>query len=224
MRSEIPCTALSSTSSARLKVSSSGIDPSARVSSRWLGMVITVSTAALSSTSPCSACLRRLLPSKRKGLVTTATVSAPWLLAMSAMIGAAPVPVPPPIPAVTNTMSAPASASATREASSSAAARPISGLAPGPGPLGSGPPVRGVAPGAEPLGQGLAQVDLDGGLIRLQHLAVGVGDDEIDAFDSTFDHRVDGVAATTADADDLDRGTPGARFSVVEFKHVASPR
>ena len=46
-------------------------------SSRWLGMVISVSTAACSSSMPCSACLRRLLPSKRNGLVTTPTVSAP---------------------------------------------------------------------------------------------------------------------------------------------------
>ena len=56
---------------------------------------------------PASACLRRRLPSKRKGLVTTPTVSAPSSLAISATTGAAPVPVPPPMPAVTKTMSAP---------------------------------------------------------------------------------------------------------------------
>ena len=46
-------------------------------------------------------------PSKPKGLVTTATVSASSSLASDAITGAAPVPVPPPRPAVTNTMSAP---------------------------------------------------------------------------------------------------------------------
>src|SRR5712692_4916735 len=98
-------------------------------------MVIKVSTADLSSTSPCSACFRRLLPSKTNGLVTTATVRQPSPLAMSAIIGAAPVPVPPPIPAVTNTMSAPSSASAISSFDSRAASRPISGLAPAPSPL-----------------------------------------------------------------------------------------
>ena len=54
-------------------------------------MVISVSTAALSSISPASACFRRLFPSNWKGLVTTATVSAPSERAMSAITGAAPV-------------------------------------------------------------------------------------------------------------------------------------
>jgi hypothetical protein len=62
-------------------------------------------------------------------------------------------------------------------------------------------------------------VHLDGGLIRLQHLAVGVGDDEIDSLDSTLDHRVDGVAAATAYSDDLDDRAAWACFTVVEFKH-----
>ena len=77
----------------------------------------------------------RRLPSKAKGLVTTATVSAPISLAKEAMMGAAPVPVPPPRPAVTKTMSAPSSASMILSESSSAALRPTSGLAPAPKPL-----------------------------------------------------------------------------------------
>jgi hypothetical protein len=48
-------------------------------------------------------------PSKEKGLVTTATVSAPTSWAIWAMIGVAPVPVPPPMPLVMKTMSAPSS-------------------------------------------------------------------------------------------------------------------
>jgi hypothetical protein len=47
------------------------------------------------------------LPSKSKGLVTTATVRMPISLAISATTGAAPVPVPPPMPAVMKTMCAP---------------------------------------------------------------------------------------------------------------------
>src|SRR5690349_17095620 len=102
--------------------------------SRWFGMTMSVSTAAFSSARPCSACLRRLFPSKRNGFVTTPTVSAPDCLATSATIGAPPVPVPPPMPAVTNTMSAPASASAISSRASSAASRPRSGFAPAPRP------------------------------------------------------------------------------------------
>ena len=135
IRSEMPCTALSSTSSAFLKVSSSVVRSSATASRRWLGMVIKVSTAFLSSAIPWSACFNRRLPSNRNGLVTTPTVSAPMLRAMSAMTGAPPVPVPPPMPAVTKTMSAPSSAAASFSRSSSAAWRPISGLAPAPSPL-----------------------------------------------------------------------------------------
>ena len=45
--------------------------------------------------------------SKRNGVVTMPTVSAPSSRAIRATIGAAPVPVPPPSPAVTKTMSEP---------------------------------------------------------------------------------------------------------------------
>ena len=48
----------------------------------------------------------RGLPSKEKGLVTTATVSISISLQIFAIIGAAPVPVPPPIPAAIKTISA----------------------------------------------------------------------------------------------------------------------
>jgi|UPI00043FE859 hypothetical protein len=68
----------------------------------WFGITIIVSTLWRSSASPCSANLERLLPSKRKGLVTTATVRMPASSAACAITGAAPVPVPPPMPAVTN--------------------------------------------------------------------------------------------------------------------------
>ena len=83
---------------------------------------------------PESAFFIRRLPSKRKGRVTTPTVSAPMSRAICAMIGAAPVPVPPPMPAVTKTMSAPSSASWMRSISSSALFLPTSGFAPAPSP------------------------------------------------------------------------------------------
>ena len=96
---------------------------------------MTVSATLASSARPCSACLRRLGPSNAKGLVTTATVSAPSSLASDATTGAAPVPVPPPRPAVTNTMSAPSSRSMIFSVSSSAACRPTAGSEPAPRPF-----------------------------------------------------------------------------------------
>ena len=134
MMSEIPCTAWRKMSSATRNDSKK---PAfcATAKSFSLGMTIMVSTESMSSAIPFSACCMRRLPSKAKGLVTTATVSAPISLASDAMIGAAPVPVPPPSPAVTNTMSAPSSASIILSASSSAPLRPTSGFAPAPRPL-----------------------------------------------------------------------------------------
>ena len=49
-------------------------------------------------------------------------------------------------------------------------------------------------------------MDLDVGLVRLQDLTVGVGDDEVDAPDTRLDHGVDGVSTATAHAHDLDDG------------------
>src|SRR6266850_1179465 len=140
IRSEIPCTAWRSTSSANRKAAASGIDLSTELRSFSLGMQITVSTLSCSSRSPCSACSRRFFPSKPNGLVTTATTRAPSSEARLATIGTAPVPVPPPRPEVMNTMSAPCSASMIFSESSSAAWRPMSGLLPAPSPLVSLPP------------------------------------------------------------------------------------
>src|SRR5947207_8478576 len=77
----------------------------------------------------------RRLPSKTKGFVTTATLSAPNSLASEATTGAAPLPVPPPRPEVMKIMSEPSSASMIFSVSSSAALRPTSGFAPAPSPL-----------------------------------------------------------------------------------------
>ena len=87
IRSEMPCTAWRSTSSAMRKASASGVPRSTKLSSRSLGMVISVSTAPRSSSTPRSATGMRRRPSKPNGLVTTATVSAPISAASEAMIG-----------------------------------------------------------------------------------------------------------------------------------------
>jgi hypothetical protein len=102
---------------------------------RSLGMTITVSTAPISSCRACSAWSMRRLPSKAKGLVTTATLSAPSSLASEATTGAAPLPVPPPRPEVMKIMSEPSRASMILSVSSSAALRPTSGFAPAPSPF-----------------------------------------------------------------------------------------
>src|SRR2546425_6817815 len=134
IRSEIPCTACWSTESATRNAAISGVPRSTTESSRWFGMVMSVSTTALSASSPASAWSIRFRPSKVKGLVTTATVRIPRSFASDATTGAAPVPVPPPSPAVMNTMSAPSSRRVICSGSSSAARRPTSGLAPAPRP------------------------------------------------------------------------------------------
>src|SRR5580704_2587508 len=134
MMSEMPCTPCRRISSA-MRNDSKKPAFSATPSNFSFGITMVVSTDSMSSAIPRSACCMRRLPSNAKGLVTTATVSAPISLASEAMIGAAPVPVPPPSPAVTNTMSAPSRASIILSESSSAPLRPISGLAPAPSPL-----------------------------------------------------------------------------------------
>ncbi|MPN00854.1 hypothetical protein SDC9_148052 [bioreactor metagenome] len=102
--------------------------------SLWFGITIKVSTVSAKASIPSSAdCIRRI-PSKAKGLVTTATVKAPASFAISAMMGEAPVPVPPPIPAVIKTISVSKRRSFSFSRLSSAAVRPTSGSAPAPRP------------------------------------------------------------------------------------------
>ncbi len=134
MMSLMPCTACIRISSARRNASKKLVPRGTSSSRRSFGMAMTVSTVPASSPRLLSACRMRRAPSKVKGLVTTATVSASSSLASDATTGAAPAPVPPPRPAVTNTMSAPCSSSMMRSVSSSAACRPIEGSDPAPNP------------------------------------------------------------------------------------------
>src|SRR5437867_6560872 len=134
IKSEIPCTACCRTESATRNAAISGVPRSTTDSSRWLGIVMSVSTTARNASSPASAWTMRFRPSKTKGLVTTATVRMPRSFASDATTGAAPVPVPPPSPAVMNTMSAPLRSRVIWSGSSCAALRPTSGFEPAPSP------------------------------------------------------------------------------------------
>ena len=190
MRLVMPDTPCSSTSSAILKAFSMDVFSFDTVSNRSFGMTMSVSTFSLSRWIPWSACTERRRPSNWNGLVTTPIVSAPMLLAISAMTGAPPVPVPPPLPAVMNTMSAPLITSSISSRCASAAARPTSGSDPAPRPRRQIP----------------TDVELDVGVAHQQRLGVGVDGDELDALQAGVDHAVDGVDAAAADADDLDDG------------------
>ena len=157
--------------------------------SRSLGIVMSVSTWALSSSAAFSATSLRLLPSKVNGLVTTPMVSAPDSFAIWATTGAAPDPVPPPSPAVMKTMSESASAVATFSESSSAERWPM----------------RRIAAGAEAAGDLVADPDLVRRIGLQERLGVRIAGDELDAHHLGPDHPVDGVGTTAADADDADQ-------------------
>ena len=77
IKSAIPSTAWLKTSSHIAKAARKGVSRSTVFSKRSLGITIMASTALRSLTRPSSAILLRISPSKAKGLVTMATVSAP---------------------------------------------------------------------------------------------------------------------------------------------------
>mmetsp|Transcript_29299 Transcript_29299/g.69747 ORF Transcript_29299/g.69747 Transcript_29299/m.69747 type:complete len:394 (-) Transcript_29299:94-1275(-) len=132
--SDIPTTPCLRISSATRKEASSGVFSGMISRSLLLDTIITVSTFCLSLSMASVACLIRLRPSKAKGFVTIATVSAPLSLLTSARTGAAPLPVPPPIPLVMKQRSAPLTIAVISSRDSSAASRPISGSPPAPRP------------------------------------------------------------------------------------------
>mmetsp|Transcript_25255 Transcript_25255/g.45736 ORF Transcript_25255/g.45736 Transcript_25255/m.45736 type:complete len:263 (+) Transcript_25255:819-1607(+) len=106
-----------------------------------LETTITVSTFLRRRSIASVAWRIRLRPSKPKGLVTMATVSAPDSLAISLTTGAAPDPVPPPMPAVTKHKSVPATMAIISSRLSSAANRPTSGSPPAPRPRVTAAPI-----------------------------------------------------------------------------------
>ncbi len=98
MMSLIPWTPWRRTSSTTRKASTIEVFFWTTSLSRSFGIVIRVSTFALSSSAAFSATSLRRLPSNENGLVTMPIVSAPSSLAIWATTGAAPEPVPPPRP------------------------------------------------------------------------------------------------------------------------------
>ena len=188
IRSVIPRTPWSSTSSAILKAFTMLVFSLETVSSRSFGMTISVSTFSLTIWMPFSACMARRRPSKVNGRVTTPMVSAPSPLATSATTGAAPVPVPP--------------ALAGGDEDHVSALERLLDVS--PVLLGGLPAHLGVAPGAETPGQLAADVELEVGIAHQERLRVRVGRDELDVAQPGVDHPVDGIDASASDADHLD--------------------
>ena len=190
IRSVMPCTPCSSTSSAILKALSIDVFSFDTVSSRSFGMTIRVSTFSFRCWMPCSACTARRRPSKANGRVTTPMVSAPMALGdlgddrRAAGAGAAAL-------------------AGGDEHHVGALEDLLDLLAVLLGGLAAD---LGVAAGAEAPGELAADVELDVGVAHEQRLGVGVDGDELDALQPGVDHAVDGVDAAAADADDLDHG------------------
>ena len=62
--------------------------------------------------------------------------------------------------------------------------------------------------GAQTFRQLVPDLHLYAGLVVIQRLHIGVGDDELHAAEADLDHAIHGVAAATADAHHLDIGGP----------------
>jgi hypothetical protein len=159
----MPDTPCSRTSSAILKAPSTLVLSFDTVSSRSLGMTISVSTLSLSFWIPCSACTERRRPSNEKGRVTTPIVRAPRPLAISAMTGAAP---------------AGAAALARGDEHHVGALHDLLDLL--PVRLGRCPPDLRVAARAEAPRRLPTDVELQVGVAHQQCLRVGVHGDELD--------------------------------------------
>ncbi|MNS94636.1 hypothetical protein D3C72_1288600 [compost metagenome] len=78
-----------------------------------------------------------------------------------------------------------------------------------------------VGASAQALGHAGAQLQDGPRADVFQRLSIGVGADELDAFDVALDHVVDSVAAATADTDNFDYRACGD--VVYEFEHFPSP-
>lgn len=61
----------------------------------------------------------------------------------------------------------------------------------------------GIGPGSKPFGQLLADLELDFSLGAKQSLRIRIGADEGDTLQARHDHVLHGIAAATADTDDL---------------------
>ena len=70
--------------------------------------------------------------------------------------------------------------------------------------VGGGAADVGIGTSAETLGEITTNVELDVGIAHQERLSIGVHRNELDTLESGVDHAIDGVNATTADANDLD--------------------
>ena len=190
IRSVIPCTPDISTWSADLKASSTLTARSLIDSSLSLGMTMSVSTSARSSSMPVSAWRARRRPSNPKGRVTTPMVSAPMRTGDFGDNGGA-------------TGSCPATFAGGDE-DHVGTLEHLFDL----GAVvfcGTTSDLR-VGSGTKTPRQLTADVELDVGVAHQQRLRVGVDGDELHALEADFDHPVDGVDATAPDANNLDDG------------------
>ena len=151
-------------------------------------MTITVSQALRSASTPASAADLRRVPSKRNGVVTIPTASAPSSRAMLRDDRSSP------------RARAPALAGGD-EHHVRAAQRALDLVV---RLLGRRAPDVRVGARAEALRQLAADVDLHRRVAHLELLDVRVHGDELDARDPGIDHPVDRVQAGAADADDAD--------------------
>ncbi len=74
----------------------------------------------------------------------------------------------------------------------------------------------GIGARAQAVGQLHAELNLHRSFRTLQRLQVGVGDNELHAFQVRLDHAIDGVAAAAANSDDLDLGAVQQLFVEVD--------
>src|SRR3954454_11155659 len=207
IKSQMPCTPWRRTSSATLKASSIDVDRSSTSSSRSFGITIVVSHALRSSAIPCSAWLRRFVPSNLKGVVTMPTVSAPISRAIRATMGAAPGRV---CGDGGRGPRAGASTLAGGDEDHVRAAQLLLQLV--VRLVGRTTSDVRIGAGAETLSELAADVDLDRSVAHAQLLDVGVDGDELDLADAGVDHPVDRIEAGSADTHDLDHREVGARL------------
>ena len=178
IRSLMPWTAWRSTSSAMRKASKSGVPRSTKLSSLSLGMVISVSTALRSSSTPRSACCMRRRPFEAERLGDHGDGERADLGGQRGDDG--------------RRAGAGAAAHAGGEEDHVGAFERLEDLL---GVLQGGLAADvGVGAGAEAVGEHAADLQLDRRAALGERLRVGVGGDELDAAELSVDHAVHRVA------------------------------
>ena len=207
----MPCTPCSNTSSAILNAFNIDVCSSLTWSRRSFGMMMIVSTFSFSFAMPVSACTERRRPSNPNGRVTTPIVERADLLGD--------------LRDDRRAAGARAAALARGDEHHVGALQHLFDLL--AVLLGGLATDLGIGARAEPPRELAADVELHVGVGQQQRLRVGVDGDELDAFQAGVDHAVDGVAAATADTDDLDDREVvlrSAEHGDLSFRAAASDR